>query len=65
MIASKAGKLQDYRHAVGMDVRLLIVANGRFNSGKLRPDSNMHVDKMGFEKVYFFDWPGGKMLILA
>lgn len=58
-ILSKASKLSAYQERVGADVRLLIIAEDRFNSGKLRPHNRMCFKGHGFGEVYFFNSPSG------
>jgi hypothetical protein len=58
-ISAKATKLPAYQQRVGTDVRLLIIAEDRFNSGKLRPHDGMLFDGHGFKEVYFFNSPSG------
>lgn len=63
-ILSKAAKLAAYQRRAGADVRLLIVAEGRFNSGKLRPHKGMTVNGHGFREVYFYNSPSGPFQVL-
>lgn len=56
-LARKARNLRAYQNAVGKDVRLLLVANRRTNSGKLSPDFADEVDLRGFAEVYFLSSP--------
>ncbi len=58
-ISSKASKLSAYQERVGADVRLLIIAEDRFNSGKLRPHNRMSFNGHGFREIYFFNSPSG------
>tara|TARA_R110000782_G_scaffold211342_1_gene299269 strand:+ start:2008 stop:2709 length:702 start_codon:yes stop_codon:yes gene_type:complete len=57
-INSKAGRLPRYRECAGLDdIRLLIVANRRMNSGKLRLEERPELDLRGFDVVYFYSFP--------
>jgi hypothetical protein len=57
-IAAKACKLAAYRKVCG-DVRLLVIANRRVNSGKLKLEENFMPDLCGFNMVYFLSHPEG------
>jgi len=52
----KAKKLAKYR-AVCADIRLLVVANRIYNSGKLQLEDDFRPDLRGFDAVYFFSYP--------
>lgn len=57
-INSKAERLPRYREGVGLDdIRLLVVANRRMNSGKLSLEDSPDLDLRGFHTVYFFSYP--------
>ena len=56
-IDEKARKLQSYLDRAGEDIRLLLVANRIFNSGKLALESDERFDLKGFRAVYFFSYP--------
>ena len=56
-VAKKTGLLPKYREAVGGDVRLLLVANRLFASGKLQVVDEATVDTEGFRVVYFLSYP--------
>jgi hypothetical protein len=56
-IADKAKKLAKYRANNLPDVRLLVVANRIRNSGKLIFPKGTKVDRLGFNRVYFFSYP--------
>jgi len=59
-INSKAERLPRYREGAGLDdIRLLVVANRRMNSGKLRLEECPALDLRGFQVVYFFSYPEG------
>ncbi len=56
VIAEKAQNLQKY--AMNMsEVRLLLVSNRRFKSGKARLGSDITCDPCGFSKVYYLSFP--------
>jgi hypothetical protein len=55
-IEAKSGQLPRYRQAVD-DVRLLLVANRLFNSGKLALEGPLDLNTRGFRKVYFLSYP--------
>ena len=55
-IDQKAKKLAMYRTACE-NVRLLVVAMGVYNSGKLELESDYKPDLRGFDAVYFFSYP--------
>jgi hypothetical protein len=56
-IELKSKKLLRYQAAVGPDVRLLVVADATYNSGKMRLQEGQKFDFHGFEAVYFFPYP--------
>lgn len=55
-IDAKAHKLRIYRQLC-QDVRLLVVADRIYNSGKLELDVDFRPDLRGFDAVYFFSYP--------
>ncbi|MFQ5765689.1 MAG: hypothetical protein ACE5GT_12240 [Rhodospirillales bacterium] len=56
-VEKKSKKLPKYQEAVGSDIRLLLVANRIFNSGKLMFENPGKLDYRGFRVVYFFSYP--------
>jgi len=57
-IEDKAKKLPRYRENTGLDdIRLLIVADRRMNSGKLTLEKSPALDLRGFQVVYFYSYP--------
>lgn len=57
-IEDKAKKLPRYRENTGLDdIRLLIVAERRMNSGKLSLERTPALDLRGFPVVYFYSYP--------
>lgn len=56
-IADKSSKLSRYRLAWPDDVRLLLVANSQFNSGKIALSDESSIDRMGFTRLYFLRMP--------
>ena len=56
-VAKKARKLNQYKAAVGSDVRLLLVADRLYQSGKLRLVEEASINTHGFRAVYFFSHP--------
>jgi hypothetical protein len=57
-IEIKSKKLPGYKQCSGLDdIRLLIVANRIFNSGKLVLMKPAALDTRGFHVVYFFSYP--------
>ena len=56
VIDEKAGKLETYREACA-DVRLLVVADQIYNSGRLLLKPDFRPDLRGFDAVYFFAYP--------
>jgi len=57
-IDSKSGKLAKYRAAGVKDIRLLVVCDRLYNSGKLSLTPNVTFDRRGFDRVYFLSYPG-------
>ena len=59
IIDKKDNKISDYRKNAGEDIRLLLVAEPRLNSGKMiLPEENpSKIDCKGFNKVYFLSSP--------
>jgi hypothetical protein len=57
MVEKKSKKLLSYRHEAGEDIRLMIVANRIYNSGKLTLKERVSFDKKGFQAIYFFSYP--------
>lgn len=56
-VADKAKRLAKHRSNGMLDVRLLVVANRIRNSGKLILPDDSQIDRMGFDRVYFFSYP--------
>lgn len=57
-INEKAKKLPRYIESAALDdIRLLVVANRRMNSGKLELEGQPALDLKGFRVVYFFSYP--------
>ena len=56
-VDSKARRLEEYRDAIGSDVRLLVVANHLHRSGMLSVEEGATIDCCGFHTVYFFPYP--------
>ena len=59
-IAEKARKLDEYKNNVGPDVRLLLFANCKNISGKIRfreQSDQLKIDTRGFNTVYFLSYP--------
>jgi hypothetical protein len=56
-IEEKAKKLPRYSNAAGTDIRLLVVANRNYNSGKLMLNEDLSLDRRGFQLVYFLSYP--------
>jgi hypothetical protein len=50
-------KLWCYERRAGLGVRLLIVADKLFNSGKLALEAKSALDRKGFQEIYFFSYP--------
>ena len=58
VIEYKAQKLPRYRENTGLDdIRLLIVADRRMNSGKQSLEDSPALDLRGFQVVYFYSYP--------
>lgn len=55
-IREKARNLSRYKTNIS-DVRLLLVSNRIFNSGKARSPEHMHCNTHGFNKVYYLSYP--------
>ena len=58
-VQEKSGKLPKYRSSVGNDVRLLLVADHFYNSGKVMKISDQPIDLFGFSIAYFYAYPEG------
>ncbi|SOB95022.1 hypothetical protein [Thalassospira xiamenensis] len=58
-IDDKIGNLECYKGRAGDDIRLLIVADRRNNSGKISIPENrlIEIDRKGFSTVYFLSHP--------
>lgn len=56
-IQKKSRKLPRYIETAGPDIRLLIVADRRYNSGKLMLEEQAALELQGFQRVYFFSYP--------
>jgi hypothetical protein len=56
-IETKARELPRYKDAAGPDIRLLLVADRIYNSGKLILEERVAFDFHGFQAVYFFPYP--------
>lgn len=56
-VETKSKKLPQYKEAAGPDIRLLLVADRIFNSGKLMLKEETALDMRGFRVVYFFSYP--------
>ena len=56
VINEKANKLSKYTTHIS-DVRLLIISNRIFNSGKSHLKKNVTCDARGFKKVYYLSYP--------
>ena len=57
VIDKKSKELPSYRDAAGSDIRLLIVADRTYNSGKLMVNQTFALDPRGFSVVYFYSYP--------
>ena len=57
VIDKKSKELPSYRDAAGSDIRLLIVADRTYNSGKLMINQSVALDPRGFSVVYFYSYP--------
>ena len=55
-IDSKAEKLQQYRQCY-RDMRLLVFAEPKWNSGKIQLNLEQSINRQGFEVVYFLSYP--------
>ena len=62
-VDGKARRLEEYRGTVGLDVRLLVVANHLRVSGMLSVDKGATIDARGFHTVYFFPYPEAVQII--
>ena len=58
-VSDKAARLNEYKDAVGDDVRLLLVARRTRASGMLEVNQDATLDPCGFRTVYFFAYPEG------
>ncbi len=56
-VAKKAKLLATYQKVAGTDIRLLLVANRIYNSGKLNALVEGKFNLEGFSAVYFFPYP--------
>ncbi len=56
-IEEKSKNLPRYRETAGPDIRLLLVADHIYNSGKLMLEERAALDMRGFRVVYFFSYP--------
>ncbi len=56
-VEKKSKKLPAYKEEVGLDIRLLLVADRINNSGKLMLKERPALDVQGFRVVYFFSYP--------
>jgi hypothetical protein len=56
-VAAKSPETKSYSGPGAADLRLLVVADMKLNSGKLRVDSHATIDLMGFSCVYFAEFP--------
>lgn len=56
-IQKKSRKLPRYIETAGPDVRLLIVSDRIYNSGKMMLEERAALDLRGFQLVYFFSYP--------
>lgn len=63
-ISKKSSKINAYR-IIHPDVRLLVVAERKFNSGKIFLENDSRVDLMGFNAVYFLSYPTQAFQILS
>ena len=57
VVVKKSEILARYREAAGPDIRLRLVTNRMFVSGKLQLLKDSTVDTQGFRIVYFFSYP--------
>jgi hypothetical protein len=56
-VAEKSKKLRQYQHAVGTDIRLIVIADRVNNSGKLTLSEQAPLNLQGFRAVYFLSYP--------
>ncbi len=56
-VEKKSKKLPAYKEEVGLDIRILLVADRINNSGKLMLKERPALDLRGFRVVYFFSSP--------
>ena len=56
-VAQKLELLDRYREAAGEGVRLPLVANRMFDSGRLKLVEESTIDTRGFQAVYFLSFP--------
>jgi len=56
-IELKSKNLPRYEKIAGSDIRLLLVADRTSNSGKLKLEKSVQVDRKGFKLVYFLSYP--------
>ena len=56
-IKKKSKHLSDYKKQAGSDVRLLLVADCIYNSGKLVLEEGIKLDRQGFQVIYFYSRP--------
>jgi len=56
-VEKKSQQLAIYSRAAGSDIRLLVVADRIYNSGKLTLGEKSPLDTKGFRAVYFFSYP--------
>ena len=61
-IEAKSKNLAKYTQTAGPDIRLLIVADHIYNSGKLMLEEPAAPDLQGFQVVYFFSYPESVMV---
>jgi hypothetical protein len=65
LIKMKSEKLPKYMEAAGPDMRLLIVADRTYNSGKLMLEDCPSLNLRGFRAVYFFSYPESVTVSIA
>ena len=56
-VKNKSQRLSEYQESVGGDIRLLLVADRIFASGKLKLIEKSPIDTRGFRTVYFMSYP--------
>ena len=56
-VEKKSKELPRYKEAAGPDIRLLLVADRYYNSGKLMLEEKGSLDRRGFQIVYFLSHP--------